>query len=455
MAENVTELHRLWSRILDDVKDQINDARIYDAFIGDSFLQSYEKNTLSVGLNSMLAVSLLSSKYIDIFNTAAQNATGNANAKVIFGDKDTMKVKEEEKENKEFKPEYYSSSIINPNETFDNFVVGPYNKAAQQAALLIASNPGKLYNPLFIYSNSGLGKTHLLFAIANYIKEKSPNRKVLYVTSDDFVSEFIMVVRGEDSGEKLKQYIASHDILLVDDIQIVAGKEQTEKFFFQVFTKMYNAGKQIVITSDKHPQQLKGFEERLVSRFQSGLTMEINSPDVATCVNILKSKINSSPINLESFDQEVLEFIAEKFSKNIRSIDEALHKLVFYTTSVNPTSHITMDVALEALQPLIDIKESKTKINEQKIINTVADYYSLTPSQITGRSRMGNLVLPRHICMYLIKEMLDVPYTKIGMTFSGKDHSTVMSGCKKVEKELKTNVLIQTAVNDIKKLLKS
>lgn len=455
MAENISDLYRLWNKILEEVKEEINDSRIYDAFISDSILHSYSNNTLTVGLNSNLAVSLLSTKYIDVFNTAAKNQTGNINAKVKFAIIENLKTKEESEKKEEAKPQYFSSSIINSSETFDNFVVGPYNKPAQQAALLIASNPGKLYNPLFIYSNSGLGKTHLLFAIANYVKETSPNRKVLYVTSDDFMSEFITVVRGEDSAEKLKAFIASHDLLLVDDVQMIAGREQTEKFFFQVFTKMYNAGKQIVITSDKHPQQLKGFEERLVSRFQSGLTMEINTPDVNTCVNILKSKINASPINLESFDNEVLEFIAEKFSKNIRSIDEALHKLVFYTTSVNPTSHITMDIALEALQTLLDIKESKNKINEQKIINVVADYYSLTPSQITGRSRMGNLVLPRHICMYLIKEMLDVPYTKIGITFSGKDHSTVMSGCKKVEKELKTNVLVQTAVNDIKKLLKS
>ena len=311
-----------------------------------------------------------------------------------------------------------------------------------------------MYNPLFIYSNPGLGKTHLLNAIGNYIKEIG-DKKVLYVTSDDFMSEFINIIRGEDSAEKLKTFIASHDILLVDDVQLIAGREQTEIFFFQVFTKMYNAGKQIVITSDKHPQQLKGFEERLVSRFQSGLTIEIGAPEIDTCVRILETKIKSSPLNLESFDPEVLRFVAEKFNKNVRMIDEALHKIVFYATSVNPTDRVTMDVALEALQTLLDVRESKSKLSEQKIINAVADYYNKTPSQITGRSRPGDIVLPRHICMYLIKDMLDLPYTKIGMTFSGKDHSTVMAAVKKVEKELKTNTLLQTAVNDIKKSLKS
>ena len=452
MVDTISDLNRIWSRILENVKETINDPRIYDAFISDSKLKSYKNNKMTVAVNSAIAVSLLSNRLKDTFVAEIRRVTANDSATVEFFEADKITVKEERVE--ETKPRYFSSSIINPGETFDNFVIGESNKPAYQAALYIAGNPGRMYNPLFIYSNPGLGKTHLLNAIGNYIKEIG-DKKVLYVTSDDFMSEFINIIRGEDSAEKLKTFIASHDILLVDDVQLIAGREQTEIFFFQVFTKMYNAGKQIVITSDKHPQQLKGFEERLVSRFQSGLTIEIGAPEIDTCVRILETKIKSSPLNLESFDPEVLRFVAEKFNKNVRMIDEALHKIVFYATSVNPTDRVTMDVALEALQTLLDVRESKSKLSEQKIINAVADYYNKTPSQITGRSRPGDIVLPRHICMYLIKDMLDLPYTKIGMTFSGKDHSTVMAAVKKVEKELKTNTLLQTAVNDIKKSLKS
>lgn len=450
MGESITELQALWNRVLRIVKDELNDSRIYDAFIGDSYLVSYTNKTMKVIVNSMLAQNILSTKYSASFEKAASNVAG-VPVKIVFtqstGEVSKVKVEEE-------KPEFFMSSSIKSNLTFDNFVVGPCNKSAQQASLLIASNPGTLYNPLFLYGGSGLGKTHLLHAIANYIKENDPTKRILYCTSDDFISEFISYVRGESDATKLKGFICKHDVLLIDDIQQIAGKEQTEMFFFQVFTKMYNDNKQIVITSDKHPDLLKGFEERLKSRFQAGLTMDIKPPDQQTSVEITKSKIKSSPINLDSFDPEVIEFIASKFSKNIRSIDEALNKLVFYTTSINPTSHITIEIAQEALASLIMIKDNKTKITEQKIINAVADYYNKTPSQLTGRSRPADIALPRHICMYLIKELLDEPYAKIGMAFSGKDHSTVMSGVKKVEKELKTNTLLQTAVSDIKKILK-
>lgn len=452
MLESVTELNNLWSRMLEQVKIEINDPRIFDSFVADSRLHSFDSNTMVVAVNSSLAVRILKSNYEQSFIKVAKELTNQSNIKIKFDEIDHLKTLEKPEE---VKPTYFSSSIIKSNFTFDNFIVGKCNKVAQQAALLIASNPGKFYNPLFIYSNSGLGKTHLLFAISNYVKEKDPKKKVLYCSSDDFIAEVVEVMRGTDNGIKLKNYVAQYDVFLIDDIQLFASKERTGDFFFQVYTRLFNAGKQIVITSDKHPEQLKGFEDRLRSRFQDGLTVEIEQPDADTCYEILKAKINASPINIDSFDEDVLRFIAEKFSRNIRNINEALNKLLFYTTSINPTSRITMEVALEALQPLINVKDSKQKLNEQKIINVVADYYGKTPSQITGRGRPGDITLPRHICWYLIKTMLDVSYDKIGASFSGKDHSTVMSGVKKVENELKTNTLLQNAVNDIKKILKS
>ena len=451
MNQSITEINKIYTRILETVQGRMNDPRIFDAFLGDSYLFSYEGNTMTIAVNSALAVSLLTNKYKSIFVDAANEFLGQTNTKIVFAEASTLA---KPKEVVEVKSEYFPTSIVNIRETFDNFVVGPNNKVAKQAALLAASSPNKMYNPLFIYSNPGLGKTHLLFAIANYVREREPNKKVLYCSADDFMTEFIKYVRGEDSGEKLRDYICSHDILLVDDIQQISGKDKTELFFFQVFTKMYSAGKQIVITSDKHPENLKGFEDRLRSRFQAGLTIEIEQPNASTCVEILKTKIKSGPISVDSFDQDVLEFIADKFSRNVRNIDEALHKVIFYATTINPTSHITMDVAMDALQQLINVKEAKTVLNEQRIISVVADYYSLTVNQLTGRGRPGNVTTPRHICWYLIKTMLNTSYEKIGFLFGGKDHSTVMSGVKKVENELKTNTLLQNAIDDIKKLLK-
>lgn len=214
-------------------------------------------------------------------------------------------------------------------------------------------------------------------------------------------------------------------------------------------------GKQIVITSDKAPSELKGFEERLKSRFASGLTVTIKQPEVPTCVAILKSKIERSPLDLNSFDPRVLDFIGEKFSRNVREIDSAFNKLVFYVTTLRPTKYIDMTTAMEALQSLIDVKDAKQKLSEQKIISVVADYYGKTPSQIMGPSREADITLARHVAMYLIRVKLDVPFTKIGYMFGGKDHSTVMSGVNKVEKSLKTNTLLQTAVSEIESRLKS
>ena len=218
---------------------------------------------------------------------------------------------------------------------------------------------------------------------------------------------------------------------------------------------MHANGKQIVITSDKHPSELKSFDERLKSRFVQGLTVSIEQPETSTCVLILQNKIENSPLNINSFDPKVLEFIASNFSKNMRDIDQAFNKLLFYVTSFRPTKYIDMDVATEALQSLIDVKDAKTKMNEQKIISVVSDYYNVTPSQLQGTSRQGKIAMARHISMYLIRKMLDTPYTKIGMIFGGKDHSTVMSGVEKVEKELKINTALETAINEIKNQLKS
>ena len=200
---------------------------------------------------------------------------------------------------------------------------------------------------------------------------------------------------------------------------------------------------------------MKGFEERLKSRFASGLTVVINQPEVPTCVAILRSKIENSPLDINSFDPRVLDFVGEKFSKNVREIDSALNRIMWYVTNYRPTKYIDMQTAMEALQNLINVKEEKQKLSEQRIINVVADYYGLTPSQITGPSREGKVAMARHVAMYLIRLLLDVPFTKIGYMFGGKDHSTVMSGVNKVEKSLKTNTLMQTAVSEIKSQLKS
>ena len=451
MAETITELGHIWSKVLENLETKMDDAKYFQAFLDKSYIHYYDGSTMIVGVASGVAASFLSSNFTSTIQSILKEITGQS-VKVTFSKADdlkaTPKTTTEEKK-------YFKYSRVNETLNFDNFITGPYNIEAKQAAMLVAKKPGqKFYNPLFIYSDSGLGKTHLLSAIANETKAFAGGPRTLYVTGQDFLEEYVAIATGEKNLTDLKDYIVGFDILIIDDVQMISQREKTTDFLFTVFQKMVAANKQIVISSDKHPSELKGFDERLKSRFAAGLSICITTPDVDTCVSILKSKIEAGPLDINVFDQEVLEFIGQKFSKNIRYIDEALNKLVFYTTTFKPTKHIDMAIAMEALQPLVDVRTEKQKLSEQRIINVVADYYSLTASQLTGNKRDGQIVLARHVSMYLIRSLLDTPFTKIGMTFGGKDHSTVMNGVDKVEKELKTNTNLQEAITELKKRLK-
>ena len=451
MPETITELQNLWSAITKRLRDEVEDVRFFDVFLSESYIHSFDNREMVVAVNSGLAAMILSTKYMSVFQETVKAITG-LSPKIKFDVAENLKTNTPPVEEK---PVYFKNSVVNPSLTFDNFVAGPSNLEAKQAAMYIAASPGASFNPLFIYSNPGLGKTHLMQAVVNFIREKNPGKKVLYFESGDFLQEFVDITSGTKNLNAFKKYIQSQDVLLVDDIQMLSTKEKTLDFFFDCFNKLMLSGKQIVITSDKAPSELKGFEERLNTRFASGLIVVIGQPEVPTCVAILRSKIENSLLDINSFDPKVLDFIGEKFSKNVREIDSALNRLIWYVTSYRPTKYIDMTIAMEALQNLIDIKDTKQKLSEQKIINVVADYYKKTPSQITGSSRESDITLARHIAMYLIRKMLDVPFTKIGFIFGGKDHSTVMSGVNKVEKSLKTNESLKTAVGEIESQLKS
>ncbi len=451
MIETISELQNAWSRIQNELSKNIEDRHFFDVYLSESYIHSIENGVMTVVVGSNLAVTILTSKYTSMIQEAAKAVIGGP-IKVKFDFKENIKTITELSDDKQM---FFKSQTINPSFTFDSFIAGPSNLEAKQAALFVASNPGKAFNPLFIYSNSGLGKTHLMHAIVNYVHEHNPGKKILYCDSNDFFNEYVKFLSGASKGTAFEDYCSNVDFFLIDDIQNIASKEQTLLVFFRIFNSLHSRGKQIVITSDKHPFELKSFDERLKSRFAAGLTITINQPDVQTCVAILKSKVQNSILDINSFDSKVFDLIAENFSKNIRDIDSAFNRLLWYVTSFRPTKYISLDIAYEALQSLIDVKKSRTKLNEQRIISVVADYYSKTPSQLTGTSRQGDIVFARHIAMYMIRKMLDTPYTKIGMIFGGKDHSTVMNGVEKVEKELKTNPNIETAINDIKSLLKA
>ncbi len=453
MISSISELTRLWDQVLKRIEEQLNEKQLFDSFFAGSYIDDVNGNTITVVTSTVLAASLLKTKYYDVIKDIVNNITeSNYELNFITADQITK-----EKENQPVikKQNYFPDAVINKNLTFDNFVVGNFNREASQAALLIASKPGKMFNPLFIHSQSGLGKTHLLHAIGNYIiKEGNPHAKILYITAQGLVEEYIKYVRGEKEDQSLQEYVKAFDVLLLDDVQFLADKVKTEETFFYIYNYMINNGKQVVITSDRHPNELKNLEERLVTRFNQGLVVKIDDPDQNTCVEILRKKIVANGLDLDNFDDNVLYFFADKFSKNVRELEGALNRLVFYTVSIKQSSRITMDIAAEAVQSLVGGKEKVAQLNEQKIINVVADYYNLTSSQLTGKIRTGQIALARHIAMYLIRNTLDVSLKKIGDMFGGKDHTTVMSAITKVDKELKTSEELKTAIAELQKRLK-
>ncbi|MFA6855361.1 MAG: chromosomal replication initiator protein DnaA [Bacilli bacterium] len=452
MARSISEITQLWDRILVQLAGRINDRNIFDSFFSGTYIYRIEGNSMVVVVNSGLAASILATKYNDLISEVVLDTT-QSNFVLSYIQK--TEINQVEVKPVEEKQTFFANSSINTNFTFDNFVSGPSNREALQAALMTAANPGKMFNPLFIYSDSGLGKTHLLHAMGNYIKKNSPAAKVLYISTDDFVDEFIRYVHGDKDSESLKDFFKKVDFLLVDDIQFLADKTKTEEMFFHIFNNLVSAGKQIVLTSDRHPTDLKGLESRLVSRFSSGLTVNITKPDLETSKAILRKKITANNLDINRFDDEVITFFADKFSNNVRELEGALNRLLFYIINIRETNHVTMEIAAESVQPLIDNEEMKTKLSKEKVINVVADYYNLTPSQLAGRIRTHQIALARHISMYLIRELLDVPFAKIGQSFGGKDHSTVINAINKVEKQLKTDAALQTAVKELRKRLKS
>lgn len=443
----LNDMSVLWQKVLHELSKEI-DKTICDSFLNESYIHSIEGDKILVSCNSNLAATILSQQYSDLVNEVVNNITGT-NFKVIFINHEELKdnsISEIESRNNRV---FFKGCSIDPSFTFDNFVTGPSNKEATQASLFVASAPGKCYNPLFIYGGSGLGKTHLLNAISNFLKERNPSLKILYVTAQDFFYQYVDYVKGQDKNEELSKYIKDHDILLVDDIQMLRGKDKTLEFFFNIFQHFIQNKKQIILTSDKTPNELSGVDARLVSRFMDGLTVQINKPTQEMCENILKKKIVGANLSVDDFDNDVISFMAQKFTSSVRELNGALNRIIFIK-NIRHTTRVDLDLAYEALGDLISVKDVQNTINEQKILNCVALYYNLSVSQITGKLKTGQIVIARHIAIYLIRNMLDVSLNKIGQIFSNRDHTTIMHSISAVDKMLKTDPETKNVIDTLK-----
>lgn len=328
--------------------------------------------------------------------------------------------------------------------TFDSFVVGKNNREAHAAALSVCYYPGKFNNPLFVFGNSGLGKTHLLHAIGNYIKKNKPNEKVLYIYSEDFVTLLIEAMKNK-TVEEVKEKFYEVDYLLIDDIQRLK-QSTSQEIFFNMYNKLVNDNKQIVITSDIHPTELKGIENRLISRFSSGLSVSVGSPEFETAKAILQKKIEGRKDEV-MIDDEVLDYLAIKFSTDVRKLEGALNELFFKAILYNPEK-IDLKFSKEIFKENPSIQKDD-ELNPKRIKKAVCDYYGLTRSQIESKSRTKNIAHARHIAIYLCRKHLEMPFAKIGFEFGNRDHSTVMSSYEKMIKLLKEKETFQQALLQI------
>ena len=340
----------------------------------------------------------------------------------------------------------FEKSGLNPDYTFSSFVVGENSNLAHAAALAVAESPGEIYNPLYIYGGVGLGKTHLMQAIAHFILTNDPSKNVIYVTSETFMNEIIDAIRNEgtQANIKFREKYRNADVLLIDDIQFISGKETTQQEFFHTFNTLYENKKQIIISSDKAPKEINNLEERLCSRFLWGLTVDIQSPNYETRVAILRKKAELK--HLHNCPDEVLNYIADNVSSNIRELEGALNKIVAY--SKLSSSEITLEFAESVLQ---DIFNEAQEVTPDLIIKIVAEHFGVSVNDLVSNKRNQDIVYPRQICMYLCRNLTDVALSLIGKKLGNRDHTTVIHGCDKIQKELNENDKTKADIEILKK----
>ena len=344
-------------------------------------------------------------------------------------------------------PDVIQSANLNPKYTFDTFVVGSNNNLAHAAALAVAESPGEIYNPLFIYGGVGLGKTHLMHAIAHFILKNNPSAKILYVSSETFTNELIDAIRNKNNitTTEFREKYRNNDVLLIDDIQFIIGKESTQEEFFHTFNTLYESKKQIIISSDKPPKDMEILDERFRSRFEWGLIVDITLPDYETRMAILHKKEDMDGYNVS---EDVIKYIANNIKSNIRELEGAFNKVVAYAKLEK--KEVTLELAEQALKDIVAPNENK-QITADYIISMVAEHFNVSTADLCGNKRSSKIVMPRQVAMYLCREILAIPLKNVGQYLGNRDHTTVMHGVEKIEKELQTNEQLQNTIDTLKK----
>ncbi|MBN2258945.1 MAG: chromosomal replication initiator protein DnaA [Clostridiales bacterium] len=392
---------------------------------------------------------ILESRYSDlIINSLYQSTSRSYELKFITEqNSDFYSEKPKKQRDKQNYSDFDSFPQLNPKYVFEEFVIGNSNRFAHAASLAVAESPAKAYNPLFIYGGVGLGKTHLMHAIGHYILNQNPNSKVLYVSSENFTNELINSIK-DDKNTEFRNKFRNLDVLLVDDIQFIAGKERTQEEFFHTFNALHQANKQIIISSDRPPKEIKTLEDRLRSRFEWGLITDIQPPDFETRIAILRKKAELEDMNIPN---DVFDYIARKIKSNIRELEGALIRVIAFSSLTN--NNINVDLAEEALKEILS-SSGPIKVTPNLIKEIIANTYNITIEDLTSPKRMRNISYPRQIAMYLCRELTNLSLPKIGQEFGGRDHTTVMHAHDKILNEIKVSdefkSTIKTLTNKIK-----
>ncbi len=445
----------LWSKLLDQVKSELTSLS-YRTWFSDTELYKLNNGKAYIIVPMPIHKKHLQDNYYDIIVSKLAEISGS-NYDLVFLLKEEIEDEIKKQEKKEEKINIENNDNVNSNlnkkYVFDNFIVGNSNKFAHAAALSVAENPGNMYNPLFLYGNSGLGKTHLMHAIGNYIVENS-NKKVLYVTSEQFRQDFVRANRKDDKGTNFnyidffKNKYRNIDVLIIDDIQFLGGAAQSQQEFFHTFNNLYNDSKQIIISSDRSPDDLKLLEDRLRTRFCWGLTVNIFPPEFSLRTEILKKKIISGNFE-QDIPDDVIEYIASNIGPDVRQLEGSVTRLVAYS-AIMGGEKITLDLAIEALKDFI-CKGIGEKNDVHRIQKIVSEHFQISVEDIRSKKRNANISNPRQIAMYLCRVMTSESFPKIGIEFGGKDHSTVMHSVEKIEKEIKENKDLANTIEKLKK----
>ncbi len=443
-----------WELIKDTVRKEYDISNIsYETWLSPLKLHSVTDSVVTIIIPSDKghALNYISNKYSTFFQVTITEMTNQHYDVSFILEKDSIQKEVTDNNDTSVQKKIinvnYENANLNPKYKFDTFVVGSNNKFSHSASLAVAESPGEAYNPLYLYGGAGLGKTHLMHSIGHYILEQNPNMKVLYVTSETFTNEVIESIRSGNAAtmNKLREKYRTVDVLMVDDVQFIIGKESTQEEFFHTFNALHDAGKQIIISSDKPPKEMETLEERFRSRFEWGLISDIQPPDYETRMAILMKNAESYP---KEIDKEIIEYIATNIKSNIRELEGAFNKIIAFA-KLNKLD-LTLEHAEEALKDIIYPDKPK-EITPKLIINVVAEHFGINTDDITSKKRNAEFAQPRQIVMYLCRELTETTLQNIAKILCKKDHTTVIHGIKKIEEEIKTNEELRNAVDIIKK----